>query len=161
MNIFSTSTCPEQSARWCVDKHVVKMPTETAQLLCAAYWGQNIEAPMKKTHFNHPSSIFTRASCLNYEWVIEHGKALCDEYTARYGRRHASQDVIEWCDKNSYKLLFDKFDMTDFAVAIASEMKCRQVEGFDNLDPVMKYRYYYKIDKVHLHQWKRNKPNWL
>lgn len=150
MNIFSTSTCPEQSARWCVDKYTVKMPTETAQLLCSVYWGQNIEAPMKKTHFNHPSSIFTRASCLNFEWVIEHGKALCDEYTARYRRRHASQNVIEWCCANSHNLVFDQFDQTDFAIAISPESKCRQIPGFDSMSAVEKYRLYYIHDKSHL-----------
>lgn len=161
MNLFILDTDPEKSARQYADSHCVKMPLEISQQLCSVYWGQNIKAPYKKTHFGHPCSVFTRSSCLNFEWVIEHGKALCDEYTARYNRRHASEDVIERCDKNSHDLVFDHYDQTDFAIAIAPEMKCRQVEGFDNMSAVDKYRWYYKLDKAHLHKWKRNKPDWL
>jgi len=161
MNIFCTSECPERSARWCVDRHVSKMPLETAQLLCAAYHVQGIHAPYRLTHKNHPSTVWSRTSCLNYEWTIKHGKMLCDEYTARYGRRHASQDVIEWCDNNSHNLKFDNFEQTEFAVAIGSDMLCRQVTGFDQMPVVDKYRFYYRLDKAHLHHWKRNKPNWI
>ena len=34
MNIFALSTNPREAAKWHVDKHVVKMPLETAQILC-------------------------------------------------------------------------------------------------------------------------------
>lgn len=161
MNLFILDSDAEKAARQYTDRHCVKMPLEISQQLCSVYWNQNIEAPYRKTHSNHPCSIFARTSCLNFEWVVRHGKVLCDEYTARYNRRHASQDVIEWCDKNSHNLIFDKFEQTDFAIAIAPEMKCRQIKGFDGFDAVTKYRLYYKIDKAHLHQWKRNKPNWI
>ena len=139
MNAFILHTEPEQAARWHVDRHVVKLPIEASQILCTAFWNQGIDAPMKKTHFNHPVCKFARASCLNFEWIVEYGKALCDEYTARYGRRHASQDVIEWCDKNAHNLSFDQFSQTDFAIAISLESKCRQVEGFDSMSAVQKY----------------------
>lgn len=161
MNLFALSACPEQSARWQVNIHCSKMPLESAQLLCSIYHLQGIKAPYKLSHKNHPSSKFVRASCLNFEWVIEHAKALCDEYTARYNRRHASQDVIEWCDKNSHHLSFDQFEQTNFAIAISQDSECRKEKGFDALNSVDKYRLYYKLDKKHLHQWKRNKPNWI
>lgn len=161
MNLFILDSDAEKAARQYVDSHCVKMPLEIAQQLCSVYWNQNIKAPYKLSHKNHPCSIFTRASCLNFEWVIRHGKVLCDEYTSRYKRRHASQDVIEWCDKNSHDLVFDKFKQTDFAIAIAPDMKCRQVIGFESLNPVDKYRLYYKLDKAHIHKWKQNKPNWI
>ena len=37
MNIFAVSNDPKQSAEWMVDKHVVKMILETAQLLSTAH----------------------------------------------------------------------------------------------------------------------------
>lgn len=161
MNIFFLHNDSEQAARWYCDRHVVKQIVELSQMLCTSYWEQGIKAPYKPTHRRHPSSLFVRASCLNYEWTLEHAKALCDEYTARYNRRHASQDVIEWCDKNSHNLTFDQYDQTEFAVAISPESKCRQVENFDKMSVVDMYVLYYKIDKAHLHQWKRNKPHWI
>ena len=33
MNIFALSKCPHESARQMLDKHIVKMPTETCQML--------------------------------------------------------------------------------------------------------------------------------
>lgn len=161
MNIFALSNDAEQAARWYCDRHCIKQILELSQLLCAAYHVQGITAPYKLTHKNHPSSVFVRASCLNFEWTLKHAKVLCDEYTARYNRRHASQDVIEWCDKNSHNLFFDQYDQTEFAVAISPESKCRQVEGFELMSAVEKYRLYYIHDKNHLHSWKRNKPNWI
>jgi hypothetical protein len=161
MNIFFLHEQPEQAARWYCDKHCIKQILELSQILCSAYHIQGMNAPYKLTHKNHPSTVWSRTSCLNYEWTIKHGMTLCDEYTARYGRKHASQNVIEWCDKNSHNLKFDNFDQTEFAVAINSDMLCRQVVGFDQMSVVDKYRFYYKLDKVHLHDWKRNKPFWI
>ena len=37
MNIFYLSESPKQCAEWAVDKHVVKMILETAQLLSTAH----------------------------------------------------------------------------------------------------------------------------
>ena len=161
MNLFILHNSPRQAAQWNCDRHICKIPIEAGQLLCAAYHLQGISAPYRLSHKNHPTSKFTRASCLNFEWVVEHGIALCEEYTARYGKRHASQDVIEWCAKNSHNLVFDQYDMTDFAIAIAPEMKCRQVEGFEQMSAVEKYRWYYRLDKAHILKYKRNRPDWL
>ena len=33
MNIFALSKCPEESAQQMIDKHIIKMPTETCQML--------------------------------------------------------------------------------------------------------------------------------
>ena len=33
MNIFALSKCPVESAQQMIDKHIVKMPTETCQML--------------------------------------------------------------------------------------------------------------------------------
>lgn len=161
MNIFFLHENAERSARWYCDRHCIKQILELSQMLCTAYHEQGIEAKYRSTHRNHPSSKWVRASCLNYEWTLKHAKTLCDEYTARYNRRHASQDVIEWCEKNSHNLSFDQYDQTDFAIAISPESKCREVKGFDSMSAVERYRLYYKIDKAHLHSWKRNKPDWI
>lgn len=91
MNIFVLDYCPVKSAQMQCDRHVVKMPLETAQLLCSAYPNDN--APYKRTHYNHPCSIWARKSENNYLWPIEHGLALCLEYNFRYGKNHKSREV--------------------------------------------------------------------
>ena len=77
MNIFYLANNVDDCAKYHMDKHVVKMPLETAQLLCTVHWVCGGEAPYKKTHLNHPSSIWARYSIENYRWLCKLGKALC------------------------------------------------------------------------------------
>jgi hypothetical protein len=161
MNIFCLSDCPYQSAKWLVDKHVVKQILESCQLLCTAFHLQGVDAPYRSTHKNHPSSIWTRTSKENTQWLIEHSHGISDEYTARYGKTHKSKSVLEWCCDNFKKLTFDSHDLTPFAIAISSDSICRTLPEFNENDPINAYRLYYKHDKKHIHTWKRNKPDWI
>ena len=106
MNIFVTDQCPIQSARNLPDKHVVKMPLETCQMLSIIYsdWYYGIGqlhkldgTPYATKHGafrNHPCTIWAAESYWNLSWLISHGIALCDEYTARYNKVHACQPAI-------------------------------------------------------------------
>lgn len=154
MNIFVLDLDPITAAEQYCDKHVVKQILETAQLLCSVYWLQDIEAPYKLTHKNHPCAVWVRASKSNFDWLITHAKALCEEYTARYGKTHKTKEIIEWCEQHSQQLKFPLENLTEFPLAMPDEYK---VVG----DPVESYKNYYREGKKHLHQWKRNKPNWL
>ena len=48
----------------------------------------------KITHKNHPTTKWIRFSAENYTWATQHGLALCEEYTRRYGRTHALESKI-------------------------------------------------------------------
>ena len=98
MNIFVVDYNPVRAAKMLCDQHVVKMPLESAQILCAAY--EQEKAPYRRTHYNHPCTIWTRTSKENYLWLIDHGLALCHEYTYRYQKVHKSEEVIRWCEEN-------------------------------------------------------------
>ena len=87
MNIFVTSPCPIESAKALDDKRVVKMCSESVQLLCTALVSRGVpqhELPMKPTHVNHPCNIWVRSSRSNYLWLCDHLEALCGEKLARY-----------------------------------------------------------------------------
>ena len=106
MNIFVTDRCPIQSARNLPDKHIVKMPLETCQMLSIIYsdWYYGVGklyksdgTPYRTSHGafrNHPCTQWAAANQFNLAWLIKHGLALCDEYTARYDKVHTCQDVI-------------------------------------------------------------------
>jgi len=106
MNIFVTDPCPIQSARNLPDKHIVKMPLETCQMLAIIYsdWYYGVGKLYKKdgtpyatkrgAFRKHPCTIWAAEDKYNLAWLIEHGLALCFEYTARYGKEHTCQDVI-------------------------------------------------------------------
>jgi len=93
MNIFASDRDPVKSAQALDNKRLVKMILESAQLLCTALHLNNAShlAKYKMTHKNHPSAVWARATRGNYLWLLEHFKALCEEYTYRYLKIHASE----------------------------------------------------------------------
>jgi Pyrimidine dimer DNA glycosylase len=161
MNIFTIDDNPVQAAKWLVDKHISKMLLESCQIFCTNYHLQGTEAPYKPSHKNHPSTAWSRTSYDNFLWLLEHSYAIAAEYTERYGRRHKSEDVLDWIESNMWRLSFDSNDLTPFAIAISEDSICRTLKNFDQLSVVEKYRLYYKYDKQHIHQWKQNKPEWI
>ena len=155
MNIFFLDENPTLSAQYHVDKHVVKMILETAQLLCGVHHvtaHDSAHVPYKLSHKNHPCSIWCRESLSNYLYLCELGLELSKEYTYRYGKRHKSQEVIEWCLINKPNI--PDIEFTDPAKAMPDEFKVDSV--------VESYRNYYMGAKSNLAVWKnREKPFWF
>ena len=102
-----------------VDRHVVKMIVESAQLLSIAHRvldncvveklipeGKTRKTTRyviddsrehrlyKATHINHPSAVWCRNSIENYSWLVEHFFALCKEYSTRYNKIHKCSGEI-------------------------------------------------------------------
>ena len=154
MNIFILDYDVRKCAQYHVDKHVVKMILETAQLLCGVHWVAESQylIPYKLSHKNHPCSIWARKSLSNYLYLCELGLELCKEYTYRYGKRHKSQDVIEWC--LIHKPNIPDIGFTEPAKAMPDEYKVESV--------VESYRNYYMGAKSEFAVWKnREKPFWF
>ena len=151
MNIFILDYDVKKCAEYHVDKHVVKMILETAQLLCGVHWVSGGNAPYKLSHKNHPCAIWARESLTNYLYLCELGLELSREYTYRYGKKHKSQEIIEWCIDNKPNIVDKGF--TEPAKAMPDEYKVKSV--------VESYRNYYKGAKSGFATWKqRETPEW-
>jgi hypothetical protein len=152
MNIFFLDYDTKKCAEYHCDKHVVKMILETAQLLCGTHWIIGSEAPYKLSHKNHPCAIWTRESLSNYLYLCDLGLELCKEYTYRYGKRHKSQDIIEWC--LIHKPNISDLGFTTPPTAMPDEYKVESV--------VESYRNYYVGAKKDFCVWKnRDIPEWF
>jgi hypothetical protein len=155
MNIFLLDTDTRKCAQYHCDKHVVKMILETAQLLCGVHHVTNQvtdQVPYKLSHKNHPCAIWSRESLSNYLYLCDLGLELCREYTYRYGKRHKSQDVIEWCIVNKPNIIDKGF--TEPARAMPDEYKVDSI--------VESYRNYYIGEKSKIAVWKnREIPEWF
>jgi hypothetical protein len=155
MNIFVLDWDVKKCAMYHNDKHVVKMILETAQLLCGVHHmteSPTENVPYKLSHKNHPCSIWARESMDNYLWLCELGMELCAEYTFRYGKRHKSQQVIEWCINNRPNIPEEGFTVP--AKAMPDQYKVEDV--------VQSYRNYYLGEKKSFCNWKnRNTPSWF
>ncbi|CAB5221433.1 hypothetical protein UFOVP247_164 [uncultured Caudovirales phage] len=183
MNIFAISNNPVEAAQWMVDKHVVKMILETAQLLSTAHRildGEMVEGKkmvpgalpirwrkFKKwklpddrdtvlysaTHINHPSAVWCRASNNNYNWLYAHFLALLDEYTYRYGKVHKCATLVDAL--RSTPISIPVGYLTPVTPAMPDEYKVEH-------DSVTSYRNYYRVAKQRMHKWtKREKPEWI
>lgn len=134
------------------DKHIIKMPLETAQLLCNAF--PMGTTPYKNTHRNHPCSIWARKSKENFIWLIEHGFALCKEYTYRYEREHKSAKVIQWCKERIDQIQFEFEGFTEPPQCLPDKYKCEYTE--------LAYQNYYINDKFDIAVWtKREIPKFF
>lgn len=158
MNIFYFNECPVKSAQDQPDKLLVKMPLETAQMLCTAHRvldgdEESDKLGLYKTAYkNHPCTIWARETSGNYRWLYNHFIALGDEYTHRYGKKHLSVEKLrEALYLAPANITINA--MTPLAQAMPDEYK-------DN-DPVKAYRDYV-IHEKHYAQWNRNRqqPSW-
>lgn len=151
MNIFILHEDPKESAKMMCDKHVVKMILESNQMLCTVAKAYGCDTPYRSTHAKHPCTIWVGESIQNWNWLIKHSRALCKEYTARYGRIHKSQAVTKWAE--SLNITLPDISQTPFKLAMPSEYKTN--------DPVESYRNYYIGAKARFAKWKLgNIPSW-
>ena len=159
MNIFVLDECPIQSAQMQCDKHIVKMPLETAQMLCSVWHrhGQGDKVPYREVHKHHPCTLWTGDSLLNYDWLWKHGMELCFEYTRRYNKIHKCQQVI--MDLEVYQCPF-AFPITDCSTphpqCMPDEYKSTELRIHSNT--VRAYRRYYVNDKKDIAKWEKGRP---
>jgi hypothetical protein len=134
MNIFVTDESPWKSAYVLPDKHIVKMPLETCQMLsivASDKWGHgygtlpkadgNPYATEKGAFRNHPCTKWANETVSNSRWLLSHGFALCGEYAARYGKVHTCFLTLLAADKIIPDVSLD--DHTPFVRAMPDEYK--------------------------------------
>lgn len=153
MNVFVLSLDPVQAAQDQCDKHVVKMATETAQILCTVAHAHGIPAPFLQTHPHHPSTVWAGESKQNAEWLLRHGLALCHEYTHRYRWIHDSEQAIHDLARARLPDYLLDIGQTPFALAMPDHYRV--------MDPVESYRRFYLGDKARFARWThRQPPDW-
>jgi hypothetical protein len=178
MNIFYLSNSPKECAEMHCDRHVVKMIIEYAQLMSTAHrvldgeeyidttsngrkikrWRMKDEryenGLMKASHVNHPSNIWTRSNNNNYMWLYYMWRALCLEYTHRYGKHHACEKYAGLI-QNIPKNISLEYNKTEPPPAMPDYCK---VPG----NSIASYHKYYINEKVRFAKWKnREVPLWF
>lgn len=133
MNIFVTSPCPIESAKFLDNKRKVKMALESTQMLCTALNVNGITTPYKTGHLNHPCTIWTRQSKQNWQWLYDHAMALCNEYERIYKKTHGCIKILNQI--KGLETCLPDIGLTPFANCARSKEK-----GID----------YTTVDDVHL-----------
>lgn len=176
--------CPVESAKSQCDKHVVKMPTESGQMLSTVhrmldgklvmrpsktgkrmvkYWdlfegADDLEMEMllyRPVHMHHPCTVWTMQTESNYRWHWEHMRALCEEYTYRYGKTHGAEKVL-WALRTPPRNI-PEGPLTKMPLAMKANPECMKE------DVVESYRLYYqtKQERFKMAWTKREVPEWF
>lgn len=172
-----------------IDSHIIKIPLEAAQVI---YTAQHVlrsgdeaddwlsEAPLNRSghhgyaivHRNNPISKWARQHIAHYLNVCYYGLALCQEYTYRFGRKHACHEHLEWLLHNPPPALVKccgrlsnpPCAMPD-VYKVEPESKSRpRHSGIWNLYVYQSYRRYYVGAKLQIRmaEWrKRGRPEWV
>jgi hypothetical protein len=175
MNIFYLDADPKTCAEMHVDKHVVKMILEYAQLLSTTHRvldgtpqvglsksgrkqttlvlpdARDLEL-YRATHVNHPSAVWVRQSKQNYEFLYDLWLKLMTEYTHRYKKVHACERLIPALSSTPTNIPVGVFTQPTPAMPDAYK-----VPG----DSIQSYRNYYNGDKRRMFNWRdRTQPSW-
>lgn len=163
MNIFVLDLNPQRAAVYHCDKHVVKMITETTQILSSVH-----HRTEKKDYIdynflykdvkrgNQANIKWCLESIENYLWLCELGKQLCIEYRKRYKKIHKTEGKIDYL--KNWLPHFNNTKLTFFAQCMPEQYK---VKTGKLEDAVEAYRNYYVGEKSEFAKWKLgNIPEW-
>lgn len=185
MNIFYLSEDPVEAAQMMVDKHVVKMILESAQLLSTAHrLLDGTEVQLQVNLLNEDGSIKTKTKKV---WVLDDARE-----EVLYLATHLNHPSAIWARSSieNYNWLVDHFFalMKEYTYRYEKKHKCfgelsymlqsppKKLEEYDMTpipcamddkyiisdDPVINYRNYYRIGKTNLHSWKKREiPEWI
>lgn len=154
MNIFVISDDPVECAQALDDLRLNKMIIETAQLLSTAlhvcgYTGSLI---YKKTHINHPCSIWTRQASANYDWLYDYFLALLAERYFRCTKGHRSADIANELNVERHRI--PSGELTPFANCSLH----KNLPIFDAYKQTMRDKW--ATDKRPAKWTRRGKPSW-
>ena len=184
MNLFYLDENLDKCAEYHVDKHIVKMPLEAAQLLCTAIWVDSVlgfipralnkeetrELNSRKSEIKHlplEERPLTPYLPMMYNhpctiWTrssldnFEWVHCYANALNDEYFYRYGKQhkSVVEVINRLPEPKNMPRLGMTEFLLAMPDELK---MEG----NPIQSYRDYYHLDKATFASWKyRDKPHW-
>jgi len=184
LNIFILDHDIEKSIQAHIDRHIVKMPLEAAQMLSTvlavdSFLGYVPRAltreetalmreeltdswPLyKPTHVNHPCNIWARTSQQNFIYLMDYLWLLGQEKLHRYPKKPPHASVAKIYDERMFPLHLPTLGLTPFAMAMPDDYKEQAVDAVDA------YRTYYICEKTHdrsgspMAFWtNRNTPEW-
>ena len=175
MNIFVVNKNPHESAYCLPDKHVVKMPLESSQMLSIVFsewyygWGtiNKVDgtpySTTKGAFRNHPCTKWVAENIYNTAWLIVHGLALCTEYRYRYKKEHSCNNTLLQAKKLFYQKTNEHLNcyskVNSFTRAMPDEYK------LDNsIDTFTAYKMYIASKPWAASNYLRvpeRKPNWM
>ncbi|XVN42129.1 MAG: hypothetical protein RCG15_05480 [Candidatus Rickettsia vulgarisii] len=107
----------------------------------------------KPTHLKHPCTIWISLNSRNWDWLFLHFQALCEEYSFRFNKKHASEKLLFPLKRYSKHLVEDK-EITPFPNCTKSKIL--------NVDFITVADIYEAYQKYLIAKWNNDllKPKW-
>jgi hypothetical protein len=185
LNIFYIDHDPVQAAEWMVDKHVVKMILESAQLLSTAH--RVLDGKMEIRNRLVPGTLETPKYRKHKVWTLPDGRN-----DILYQATHINHPSAIWCRNSieNYTWLVEHFFalMNEYTYRYEKQHKCygeisymlqsppKNLHKYEwtpmpscmadeyiiSNEPLTNYRNYYIMGKSKMHKWKnRQPPEWI
>jgi len=185
VNIFYVDHDPVQAAEWMVDKHVVKMILESAQLLSTAH--RVLDGVKQERQRLIPGTLEQPKYRKHTSWVLPDARD-----NVLYAGTHINHPSAVWCRTSiqNYDWLVDHMYalMREYTHRYGKTHKCygeisymlqsppKNLKDWDwtpmpscmaeeyiiSDDPLTNYRNYYIMGKSNLHKWtNRQPPEWI
>lgn len=164
MNIFVLDTDIDKAVRYHCDKHIVKMLTESVQILSTAAILNNCDCvPYKKTHIHHPCVVWAAASRENYKWLLDFARTQYDEYKYRYQKIHMAGVKMDIFIRDNLVLPYlPSGTLTPPPEAMPEIYRTKITETRTWDQTVEAYRRYYLGEKLKFSKWTgRPVPDWV
>ena len=181
MNIFIIDRNPIIAAEMLCDQHVVKMVTESVQMLSTCHRvldGKMEIAPSRSgkrnvaryrlsdgrdsvlyhaVHYNHPCNTWIREDAIHYEWLSMHTVALNFEYTKRYKKTHACDSIIQYLVDVGPPLNIPNYSTGSRLLGNHRFVQAMPNE-YKDPDPIKAYRNFYIGSKSKFARWRFTTP---
>lgn len=155
MNIFILHNDPYKCVREYPDAHVVKMITESVQMLSfnLRLSGLDVGYKFSKAHSNHPCTKWARESRSNTLWLEELIRAMHEEWRYRYG--HPKTKI-----HGAMKVFFTLPTLNIPDRGLTPFVQCMP-EHYRGPNTIEAYRRFYVGDKWHIRKYTgRPIPSW-
>lgn len=156
MNIYILDHDQKASSKMLCDKHVVKTPSDTCQILCNVHHHltpKRIDIPYKPFALNHPIVLWVKQSVSNYNWLLKTMYYQQREYTYRFNKEHKTIPTMEWLRDNIPNNM-PEIGLTSFPLNMPDK--------YITSDIITSYRNYYMNEKAPILKYtRRQSPTWM
>ncbi len=144
MNIFAVDNNPFKAATMLCDEHVIKMPMEAVRILCSVLKSSfNIDDVPYSTNLDgtHGCAVWASESPDNFEWLLNYGFALCEEYKRRYHKLPKARRLLVSVRSIYKNQLWGR--LLEFKCLTQTKFYLCMPDNFRKFDAIESYRYYY------------------
>lgn len=178
MNMFGVAETQREIAEMQCDKHAVKMPVESGQMLSTAHrilegtkelrpsvsgkrmvkYFKLADRVKEKTlykvaHAKHPCTLWTMETKENYKWHFKLWHEMLLEYLYRYKKMHKSWELFDYLETPPAGI--PDGPLTQLPLCMPEQYKCDDI--------IQSYRNFYMGEKAAFATWNKNRqqPEWF